>query len=400
MNGHRVTKTAGGVTTVFVYNVGGQLIAEYGGTSANGGASYLTTDPLGSTRVVTDSNKAVIARHDYLPFGEEIPSGIGNRTPGLGYVTTDDTTQRFTSKERDAETGLDYFGARYYSSPQGRFNTTDPNPVTKENFVNPQRWNLFVYVNNNPLAAADPSGGDGEGKGGDKVISVFLVFQASQRDTTASGAREGGPGWAGLKDSAAKNGYQLNIYGSRDLGGSAPATGPSFESALESSEVVVYIGHSFQGSFGEVGGVPVGQTREYVPTYILVGDTAYGNGGSGVPAGAGYIPTGAVPESSASVLGTFACNSSKNPHDYVTPTASQFQVAVDSGKDGLTSMGTLEKAGAAFAKAYVATKGSTKDKVNAGLKAANKVIKEDKKVEFRGKRINEGDRVVSAQKGP
>jgi YD repeat-containing protein len=82
--GHRVTKTSGSITTVFVYNVAGELIAEYGGASSNGGTSYLTTDHLESIRVVTDTNKAVIARHDYLPFGEEIPAGTGNRTAAIG----------------------------------------------------------------------------------------------------------------------------------------------------------------------------------------------------------------------------------------------------------------------------------------------------------------------------
>ena len=136
-----------------------------GEAATNGGTSYLTTDHLGSTRVVTDGNKAVIARHDYLPFGEEIPSGIGNRTPGLGYVPTDDTTQKFTEKERDTESGLDYFGARYYSSSGGRFQTADPyNPIVdsrkKEDFVRylgePRNWNRYLYVWNNPLGMSIP----------------------------------------------------------------------------------------------------------------------------------------------------------------------------------------------------------------------------------------------------
>jgi RHS repeat-associated protein len=156
-DGHRVTKTAGGVTTVFVYNIGGQLIAEYGGPATNGGTSYLTTDSLGSTRVVTDGNKAVIARHDYLPFGEEIPSGIGNRTPGLGYVTTDDTLQRFTSKERDSESAMDYFGARYYSSAAGRFTT--PDDIARDSHTrDPRSWNRYAYVRNSPLQYVDPTG--------------------------------------------------------------------------------------------------------------------------------------------------------------------------------------------------------------------------------------------------
>ncbi|HYM01279.1 MAG TPA: RHS repeat-associated core domain-containing protein, partial [Blastocatellia bacterium] len=161
--------------------------------------SYLTTDHLGSTRVVTDQNGAVESRHDYLPFGEEIQAmpdlQATGRSSVAGYGASDDTTQRFTSKERDTESGLDYFGARYYSSSQGRFSSCDPNAVTKENFVNPQRWNLYVYVNNNPLASRDPNGGDGDGKGGDKVISVFLTLKADQRKYDCrSKHREESPG--------------------------------------------------------------------------------------------------------------------------------------------------------------------------------------------------------------
>jgi RHS repeat-associated protein len=153
-----------------VYNFGGQLIAEYGGAATNGGTSYLTTDHLGSTRVVTNSTAGAVARHDYLPFGEEIPAGTGsNRMAGLGYVTTDDTTQRFTSKERDTESGLDYFGARYYTAAAGRFSGCDPyNAIVdtrkREEFNRylgePRNWNRYCFVWNNPLKYVDPSGED------------------------------------------------------------------------------------------------------------------------------------------------------------------------------------------------------------------------------------------------
>jgi RHS repeat-associated protein len=124
-DGHRIKKIDSTGTTVFVYNAGGQLIAEYtSGTPSGGGTSYLTSDHLGSTRVVVKSD-GTTTRHDYLPFGEEIQAGIGGRTAGQGYAA-DSIRQKFTSKERDTESGLDYFGARYYSSAQGRFASTDP----------------------------------------------------------------------------------------------------------------------------------------------------------------------------------------------------------------------------------------------------------------------------------
>jgi len=65
----------------------------------------------------------------------------------------------FTGKERDAETGLDYFGARYFSGAQGRFTSPDPGPYKLEE---PQTFNRYAYVNNNPLKYIDPSGREAE----------------------------------------------------------------------------------------------------------------------------------------------------------------------------------------------------------------------------------------------
>ena len=64
----------------------------------------------------------------------------------------------FTGKERDAETGLDYFLARYYSSPQGRFTSADPVFISKQRVVDPQQWNLYSYARNNPLRFLDRTG--------------------------------------------------------------------------------------------------------------------------------------------------------------------------------------------------------------------------------------------------
>ena len=180
-NGRRITKTVNGpttFTTLFVYNSGGQLIAEYGGPlPENGGTSYLTTDHRGSTRVVTNSEEAVVARHDYLPFGEEIMLLAGGRTKPLGYTNTDDTRQKFTSKERDLESNLDFFEARYFSAPQGRFTGPDEfsrgardvedfaqgasnNPTLYADIGLPQSLNKYQYCLQNPLRYVDDDGHD------------------------------------------------------------------------------------------------------------------------------------------------------------------------------------------------------------------------------------------------
>jgi RHS repeat-associated protein len=61
----------------------------------------------------------------------------------------------FTGKERDAETGLDYFGARYFSAAEGRFTSPDPGAYKIED---PRTFNRYAYVNNNPLKYVDPTG--------------------------------------------------------------------------------------------------------------------------------------------------------------------------------------------------------------------------------------------------
>jgi RHS repeat-associated protein len=164
--GRRVRKTETGgnpVTTVYVHDAGGNLIAEYtrGGTTETG-PRYLTADHLGNTRLVTDGSGAIIQRLDYFPFGQTIPAGesYGNRNASRipGYGATSTLTLQFTGKERDAETGLDYFGARYFSGAQGRFTSPDPVVITSDRLKNPQQLNLYAYVANNPLRYLDPTG--------------------------------------------------------------------------------------------------------------------------------------------------------------------------------------------------------------------------------------------------
>jgi RHS repeat-associated protein len=99
---------------------------------------------------------AGIKRHDFCPFGEELSAGIGIRSASLGYGD-DLIRQKFTSKERDSETGLDYFLARYHSSVQGRFTSVDPENAGADPEL-PQTWNGYSYAINNPLTYSDPDG--------------------------------------------------------------------------------------------------------------------------------------------------------------------------------------------------------------------------------------------------
>jgi RHS repeat-associated protein len=99
----------------------------------------------------------VKARHDYLPFGEELDAGVGGRTTQQGYSVAEGVRQKFTSYERDSETDLDFAQARYYSNRQGRFTSVDPEQAGARN-DNPQSWNGYSYALNNPILFVDPDG--------------------------------------------------------------------------------------------------------------------------------------------------------------------------------------------------------------------------------------------------
>ncbi|MGH7428855.1 MAG: RHS repeat domain-containing protein, partial [Candidatus Methylomirabilaceae bacterium] len=137
--GRRVKRVVHGNTRVYVHNAQGQMVAEYNNGQLwkefvyAGGkllaiedrnpitSSYINTDHLGSTRLVTNPSGDVESRHDYLPFGKEIPASLGGRSSVAGYTAAENILQRFTGKEVDPETGLQYFGARYFSGRQGLF---------------------------------------------------------------------------------------------------------------------------------------------------------------------------------------------------------------------------------------------------------------------------------------
>ncbi len=154
-------------------------------STAGTGVQWLVTDQLGTPRMVLDQTGSVagIKRHDYLPFGEELQSQQGLRTEALGYSGSDGVRQQFTSKDRDNETGLDYFVNRYYASTQGRF--TSPDDFLNDTHpIDPQTWNLYGYVRNNPLRYIDPDGQIKKDKDGniifDKTADGTQTFKENQ----------------------------------------------------------------------------------------------------------------------------------------------------------------------------------------------------------------------------
>jgi len=163
-NGRRVQKVVGSTTTSYVYDAMGGLAAEYSNAVApQSERLYLTADALGSVRLVTGDSGGPKC-YDYFPFGEDLQQGVGGRAGCYPASTTplypgspDLESLKFTGKERDTETGLDYFGARYLSSAQGRFTSPDA-PFADQKPGDPQSWNLYSYTRNNPLRYVDPDG--------------------------------------------------------------------------------------------------------------------------------------------------------------------------------------------------------------------------------------------------
>jgi RHS repeat-associated protein len=155
-DGKRVKKISPTETTIFVYDAGGKLVAEYSTQQADTPKiNYTSNDHLGSPRITTDQNGQVISRTDYQPYGEEIAST--QRTANLGYTVQDSVKQGFTGYIKDDETGLDFAQARMYKNSLGRFTGADP-LLSSAHIKRPQSWNRYGYVMNNPLVLIDPSG--------------------------------------------------------------------------------------------------------------------------------------------------------------------------------------------------------------------------------------------------
>jgi RHS repeat-associated protein len=158
-NGKRIQVTENGETTTYIYfslevlyeeNMTGIATYIYGPNGILGKRTtineesntfYYHTDHLGSTRLVTDSDKNIVSAVTYHPFGN--PS-----------IKEGSETYLFNGKEKDS-INMYYYGARYYDPTLGRFITRDPlNGMT----ANSQLLNRYSYCLNNPVNSLDPTG--------------------------------------------------------------------------------------------------------------------------------------------------------------------------------------------------------------------------------------------------
>ena len=147
------------IKAIHIQELRDRVLAAWNTSTGGTDIQWLVADQLGTPRMTFDKTGSLAntKRHDYLPFGEELAAYTGARTPTQGYVA-DSVRQKFTSKERDIETALDYFGARYYASRMGRLTSTDPIYFQAMMAIDPQRFNLYAYARNNPLKYEDPTG--------------------------------------------------------------------------------------------------------------------------------------------------------------------------------------------------------------------------------------------------
>jgi RHS repeat-associated protein len=210
---------------------------------------YYHHDALGSVRAVTDTAGATVRRHDYAAFGEEPAPAPG----------TDQ--RRFTGKERDIETGLDYFSARYYQNTTGRFTTVDPYNILSEAedeadliayLSSPQRWNRYGYALNNPGKFRDPDGRN-------PVFALPLI-----------GAGVFG-GWRALQnvinDRPVMEGVHAAVADGLVFGGLGLIAGP----LLAGAEVG---GLTTAGLSGPAGAAPLGASREAFVAQLAGGRVA------------------------------------------------------------------------------------------------------------------------------
>lgn len=140
-DGYETVKLApsGTIQNTSYYFVHDQLIAK---KNPDGTKNYYHNDHLGSTSVLTSQTGTLVEETKYDPWGEVKAGGIKSKF-------------LYTGQEKDLETSLNYYNARYYDSHIRRF--TQPDDIIQNPF-NPQSLNRYSYVLNNPLRYTDPTG--------------------------------------------------------------------------------------------------------------------------------------------------------------------------------------------------------------------------------------------------
>ncbi|MBK9156404.1 MAG: RHS repeat protein [Chloracidobacterium sp.] len=157
-SGNRVATKVNNIWRYLVYDAMGKLVAEYGVPSDGlGGVKYVQQDWQGSVRTITNANGFAVARTDHQAFGGTVGYGVGQRSVDQGFNTEPATRQGYGLTERDDATGLDYTWFRKNENAAGRWTSPDPYNGSM-NLGDPQSFNRYSYVQNDPTNFVDPSG--------------------------------------------------------------------------------------------------------------------------------------------------------------------------------------------------------------------------------------------------
>jgi RHS repeat-associated protein len=238
-------------------SAGGSMIATY--KNDGQGVHFQLADWLGTRRVQTDYLGQTEDTFQSQPYGDEmIHSNAG----------ADVSDHHFTGKERDTESGNDYFDARYFGSSMGRFMSPDPSGLLAANPSNPQSWNMYAYVMNNPLINTDPTGLDcvyyndagtglDDGPGADPI----------DHDSSSSECGSTGGNWVEGTTSASLNNYDA-------------ASGTWMAASYDGSNAYIYSGVAPGGPVGDNSQVDSCQgnclSGNSAPISSLMGQLQYG----------------------------------------------------------------------------------------------------------------------------
>jgi RHS repeat-associated protein len=268
------------------------------------------------------------AESDYYPWGGE-----------LQFVNNDSNDYKFTGKKRDSETGLDYFGARYYSNGLGRWVSPDwaakPTTVPYAEFGNPQSLNLYAYVGGNPASKADPDGHQGPGD----ILQIVEIANRFANDVggfTKSFFTGAGKQWS--------SNVRANADDFRHFGEwSRPEQNPHFSNDAERAGGQAFTAAGKGASYalifagkgkGEVE-IPGGSVRLPNEANVVRGGSAQGaNSIEGIAAGTGTHPSGVTGFSVESAAG-------KSVEQLIqqSPTTSRY------GQVGCCTVGQIREAG-------------------------------------------------------
>jgi RHS repeat-associated protein len=164
------TSTNVAINTIYELGLAGEQVAEFTGSGSSFALKHINNYAAGQLLGTYDGHQSYFNFYDHLGSKRALVSTLGGYTAfasspyGISWGSIgsagDPSEHHFTGKERDAESGNDYFSARYYASSMGRFMSPDPILQNDLRLLNPQRWNKYAYVINNPLILTDPTGLD------------------------------------------------------------------------------------------------------------------------------------------------------------------------------------------------------------------------------------------------